>query len=120
MFVKHTHYNAVKHVANINLRFQLTKDEQADWDVAWFDHPPAEFFYKQLKFHQRVNHFPGMFNLARKNMLGRHLMRMKRLLPQYFNFFPHTYMLPNDYKELVDDLHLKPRETMIIKPEDEA
>ena len=48
---------------------------------------------------QRVNHLPGIYNLARKNMLGRHLMRMKKLLPKDFDFFPASYMLPHDYKD---------------------
>jgi hypothetical protein len=35
-------------------------------------------------------------------MLGRHLMKMKKLLPNDYNFFPLTYMLPHDYREFKD------------------
>ena len=49
--------------------------------------------------HQRTNHFPGMYNLARKNCLGRHLMRMQKWFPEEYDFFPQTFMCPTDYKE---------------------
>ena len=52
---------------------------------------------------QRVNHFPGIYNLTRKNMLGRHLMRMNKLIPAEFNFFPSTYMMPHDFKDYWDE-----------------
>ena len=69
--------------------------------------------------HQRVNHFPGIYNLARKNMLGRHLMKMQQLLPDEYNFFPTTYMLPHDYNHLIEDQRdQKHPRTFIVKPED--
>jgi tubulin polyglutamylase TTLL6/13 len=44
--------------------------------------------------HQKINHFPGMFNLARKNLMGRYLMKMRKKFPNDYSFFPLTWMLP--------------------------
>ena len=41
-----------------------------------------------------------MYQLARKNNLGRNLMRMKKFFPKEYNFFPKTYLLPTEYGEL--------------------
>ena len=54
-------------------------------------------------------------------MLGRHLMRMMRVLPEMYNFFPYSYMLPHDYKDLIEDTEGKvgtrEQRTYIVKPE---
>lgn len=69
-------YIVVKETGKLWCEFHLTKREKSDWDIAWFDGPINEHFVKNMQPHQRVNHYPGIYNLARKNMLGRHLMRM--------------------------------------------
>ena len=81
------------------MEFHLTRKLKSDWDIGWHDGPVNIQFLKNMLPNQRVNHFPGIYNLARKNMLGRHLMRMQKLLPKDFDFFPTSYMLPHDYKD---------------------
>ena len=112
-----TKYLAVKEAGKDYNKFHLSKRIKSDWDIAWFDGPPKELFVKEMKPWQRVNHFPGIYNLCKKNMLGRHLMRMLHLLPKEFTFFPHTYMLPHDYKDFYETASAKPR-TFIVKPDD--
>lgn len=52
-------------------------------------------------------------------MLGRHLMRMGKLLPKEYDFFPDTYMLPHDYKDFMFETQSKKNaRTFIVKPED--
>jgi len=58
-----------------------------------------------------------MYNLAKKNMLGRHLMRMQKILPEDYNFFPITYCLPHDMKEFLATITDKRAKTFIVKPE---
>jgi tubulin polyglutamylase TTLL6/13 len=98
----------------------LTRKEKSDWDIAWYDGPPnITTLLKSMTPWQRVNHFPGIYNLARKNMLGRHLMRMQRRLPNEYNFFPTSYMLPHDYKDFWEETNnQKHARTFIVKPED--
>lgn len=59
-----------------------------------------------------------MYNLARKDMMGRHLSRMNKLLPFDFNFFPNTYCMPHDYKYFMEESD--GRRTYIVKPENQA
>lgn len=59
---------------------------------------------KGLALYQKVNHFPGMFNIYRKNYLTSNLERMRKAFPDDFEFYPKTYILPNDFKELVTQM----------------
>jgi tubulin polyglutamylase TTLL6/13 len=40
-----------------------------------------------------------MYALARKNLLAKNLYAMKKVFPDEFNFFPKTWMLPQDAKD---------------------
>jgi tubulin polyglutamylase TTLL6/13 len=53
-----------------------------------------------MKLFQKINHFPGMFNLSRKNYLARHLVRMTRNFPQQYAFYPKTWVLPAEHNDL--------------------
>ena len=70
-----------------------------------------------MQSHQRVNHMPGIYNLAKKNMLGRHLMKLQSVFPEDYNFFPETFILPQDQKEFMSQLTAKRNKTYIVKPE---
>ena len=121
----HTRYIAVKDVGKNVMEYHLTKKLKQDvWDICWYDAPIDAVFVRNMQPYQRVNHFPGIYNLARKNMLGRHLMRMQRYLPQDFNFFPTSYCLPHDYKDFYEEVQKKKKKnvqrTFIVKPNDES
>jgi len=122
MYCKYTHYEIVKEVGKHICEFHLSKKSRSDWDIAWFDGPSPGYLLsliKEMNFNQRTNHYPGINNLAKKNMLGRHLMKMKKLLPQDYNFFPQTYMLPHDYKDFREEsTSAKFPLSYIVKPED--
>jgi len=78
----------------------LSDQNEADWDIFWTDcGVQPEKLYK-MKPYQRINHFPGMFMLSRKNNLARNLMKMQKEFPKDYNFFPKTYLLPAEYGEL--------------------
>lgn len=68
-----------------------------------------------MKPYQKVNHFPAMYCIAHKNHLGRNLMKLRRILPKEYSFFPQTWLLPSegpDFKKAF----IKDR-TFILKPE---
>ena len=50
--------------------------------------------------HQKINHFPGMEILSRKNFLGKSLMEFKKCFPEEYDFFPITWTLPAEYNDL--------------------
>lgn len=49
----------------------------------------------------QLNHFPGTFQIGRKDRLWRNLSKMQgRFGKQEFSFFPRTFVLPQDIKLL--------------------
>ncbi len=117
MYAAFTQYEVVKEVSKCVYNYHLTKDETKDWDIAWFDGAISIKLLQKMWPNQRTNHFPGMYNLARKNCLGRHLMRMRKWFPEDYDFFPMTYMIPTDYKEFKQQISDKRNKTFIVKPE---
>lgn len=47
-----------------------------------------------LYLFQKINHFPGMLEICRKDLLARNLNRMLRLFPKEYRIFPRTWCLP--------------------------
>ena len=50
--------------------------------------------YNQLAPFQKINHFPGMTEICRKDLLARNMKRMQKLYPLEYNIFPRTWCLP--------------------------
>ncbi|XP_047457643.1 tubulin polyglutamylase TTLL4 [Mugil cephalus] len=79
--------------------FKTTKKNH-DWLGCWGHHMKSPGF-KTLGEHQKLNHFPGTFQIGRKDRLWRNLSKMKaRFGKQEFSFFPRTFILPQDIKHL--------------------
>lgn len=92
---------AVTHACKVLGWKQSQDDKKANWSIAWIDvaHTP---FYKSMKYYQKVNHFPGVEQITRKRNLGRNLNEMKKQLPMYYNFFPETWVLPQQSNRLLE------------------
>lgn len=79
---------------------------------------------KGLELYQRVNHFPGMFHIYRKNYLAKNIEKMRRAFPEEFDFYPKTWLLPTDHAEVLAHLRInssKRKEfTLIAKPWDQS
>ncbi|XP_070694669.1 tubulin monoglutamylase TTLL4 [Pempheris klunzingeri] len=79
--------------------FKVTKKSH-DWLGCWGHHMKSPCF-KSLGEHQKLNHFPGTFQIGRKDRLWRNLSKMQvRFGKQEFSFFPRTFVLPQDIKLL--------------------
>ncbi|GLD56657.1 tubulin polyglutamylase TTLL4 [Lates japonicus] len=90
--------NVVKHTI-ARSHFKVTKKSH-DWLGCWGHHMKSPGF-KALGEHQKLNHFPGTFQIGRKDRLWRNLSKMQvRFGKQEFNFFPRTFVLPQDIKLL--------------------
>lgn len=70
-----------------------------DFDIYWSDTAQGVDRLLRLKPYQRMNHFPGMAVLARKNQLGKTLNAMLRRYPREYEFYPRTWLLPGDGNE---------------------
>jgi hypothetical protein len=53
-----------------------------------------------MKSYQKVNHFPAMYQIARKTFLAKNLKRMRKLFPNEFKFFPRSWCIPAELSEL--------------------
>ncbi|KAL0275035.1 UNVERIFIED_CONTAM: hypothetical protein PYX00_003025 [Menopon gallinae] len=59
------------------------------------------FVFRTLKDFQKLNHFPGTFQIGRKDRLWKNLFRlMVKFGKKEFGFIPKTYILPQDSKLL--------------------
>lgn len=92
-------------------------DEEEDWDLWWIDGPTIPALLVKMQPYQRTNHFPGMYALARKNLLAKNLIAFQKYFPKEYGFFPKTYLLPADLKAFKDQFNYKKAKTFIIKPE---
>jgi tubulin polyglutamylase TTLL6/13 len=87
------------------------------WNVYWTDSGlNIENVVRKAKDFQRINHFPGMVHIYRKNCLTRTITRMQRLNHSEYNFYPETWILPHDYQEVVQYLEIGGNPCVIIKP----
>ena len=89
----------MKYVPQKLFKWKLTNDPDDDWDLLWTDSAVTIDMLSKMKLHQKINHFPGMYHLARKNNLGRNLMKLKKEFPEDYNFFPETWNLPTEYND---------------------
>jgi len=77
---------------------QAKKDEtnrHANVDIIWNDitiHPEK---LTSLKAFQKVNHFPAMYNITKKQNLAMSLKKMKNQYPIDFGFYPKTWIIPH-------------------------
>ncbi|XP_050834689.1 tubulin polyglutamylase TTLL13 isoform X2 [Serinus canaria] len=91
--------------------------EHEDWTVYWTDSTVTLERLMEMKRFQKINHFPGMIELCRKDLLARNLNRMLRLFPKEYNIFPRTWCLPADYGEFLAYRSMRKARTFICKPD---
>ena len=101
--------------AACNLRTSVDEDE--DWDIWWIDGPTIPALLCKMESYQRTNHFPGMYALARKNLLAKNLIAMQKHFQKEYSFFPKTWLLPSDLKSFKEQFNVRKAKTFIIKPE---
>nr|XP_023661842.1 tubulin polyglutamylase TTLL4 isoform X1 [Paramormyrops kingsleyae]XP_023661843.1 tubulin polyglutamylase TTLL4 isoform X1 [Paramormyrops kingsleyae] len=90
--------NVVKN-AITRSHFTATKKSH-DWLGCWGHHMKSPGF-KAIREYQKLNHFPGSFQIGRKDRLWRNLSKMQvRFGKQEFGFFPRSFVLPQDIKLL--------------------
>ncbi|XP_014484369.1 PREDICTED: tubulin polyglutamylase TTLL13-like [Dinoponera quadriceps] len=108
-------YDVVRRVAAQFGMKEVTED--SSWDLYWTDLSISIERTKDMKRFQRVNHFPGMTEICRKDLLARNLNRMLKLFPRDYNFFPKTWCFPADYGDAMTYAKSRRSRTFIIKPD---
>ncbi|XP_067615341.1 tubulin polyglutamylase TTLL13 isoform X3 [Eurosta solidaginis] len=119
--VSNSRYSMIGHVGK-TLGFKLVKEAKL-WNILWTDSLPGVELYKSMKRFQQINHYPGMMEICRKDLLSRNLNRMLKLFPHEYKIFPKTWIFPADYGDALNyslnNIKNKAR-TFIIKPDSGA
>lgn len=74
----------------------------------------------RMRNYQKLNHFPSMYQICRKNLLAKNLKKMERMYPGEYKITPRTWLLPHEWGELKAFVNEKRVVSMIVKPEASA
>lgn len=85
-------YDVIRRVSR-HLGFKIVRESEL-WNICWTDSVLGVEFCKDMRRFQIINHFPGMFEICRKDLLARNLNRMLRLFPLDYQIFPKTWCFP--------------------------
>ena len=114
-----TQYEVVEKVGE-EMDWKLQYNDSKNWDVKWHDTAISGDFLSKMSPHQKINHFPGMNTLHRKNNLAKNLYRLQDECPEEYDFFPRTFLLPQDHLRLKNYYAETRRrgilKTFIVKP----
>ncbi|XP_063170218.1 tubulin polyglutamylase TTLL13 isoform X1 [Candoia aspera] len=91
--------------------------EDEEWTVYWTDCSVSLERVMEMKRFQKINHFPGMAEICRKDLLARNLNRMLKLFPKEYSIFPRTWCLPADYGDFQAYGRMRKNRTYICKPD---
>ncbi|KAF7703496.1 hypothetical protein HF521_022503 [Silurus meridionalis] len=114
-----TKYEIVRIVIG-EMAFHKTRDEDETANLIWNDSAVQHDKIAELRNYQRINHFPGMGEICRKDCLARNMSKMIKSQPQEYSFIPKTWIFPAEYTQFqnyVKELRRKRKQkTFIVKP----
>ncbi|TDX28336.1 tubulin polyglutamylase TTLL5 [Modicisalibacter xianhensis] len=97
-----------------------------NWQAGWFTGTPALEQFRKLSPTCKLNHLPGNNALTLKNRLYQSLAALRERMSERFgpvspqlerlDFFPHTYLMPDDYHALQEAALTNPEQCWILKP----
>ena len=65
----------------------------------------------------KINHFPGSFQIGRKDRLCRNLQHAQNIYGKTeYNFVPLTFVLPHDFLLLKNEMEARSNSKWILKP----
>ncbi|OAF68687.1 hypothetical protein A3Q56_03559, partial [Intoshia linei] len=85
-------YDSVRRVSK-KFGFKEVDDDE-DWNLYWTDCSVGLERVMDMKRYQKINHFPGMSEICRKDLLARNLNRLYKQFPSDYNIYPKTWCLP--------------------------
>ncbi|XP_077573428.1 tubulin polyglutamylase TTLL7 isoform X2 [Stigmatopora nigra] len=114
-----TKYEIVRIVMN-EVGFLKTRDDDETANLIWNDSAVQHEKIAELRNYQRINHFPGMGEICRKDCLARNMSKMIKCQSQEYSFVPKTWIFPAEYTQFqnyVKELRRKRKQkTFIVKP----
>lgn len=77
-------------------------EADGNWNLWWKTQGFTSGEFEHCRPWQRLNHFPKSTHITKKDGLARNLRRMRTSYGgSMFEFFPLTFILPNEYKKFV-------------------
>ncbi len=77
----------------------------------------SKSFYFRCFHSNKINHFPNSFSIGRKDSLWKRLSHAQSVHGKNeYNFVPLTFILPNDYLLLRNEMRSRPNSKWILKP----
>ncbi|XP_071983578.1 tubulin polyglutamylase TTLL7 isoform X5 [Engystomops pustulosus] len=114
-----TKYEIVRVVIE-EMHFVKSRDDDETANLIWSDCAVQHEKIAELRNYQRINHFPGMGEICRKDCLSRNMTKMIKCQPHEYSFIPRTWIFPAEYTQYqnyVKELKKKRKQkTFIIKP----
>ncbi|DAZ96209.1 TPA: hypothetical protein N0F65_012571, partial [Lagenidium giganteum] len=100
--------------------FRLYKKREnaaSKWDMWWSDRGELLKELPRLNPFQKINHFPSMEEICRKDFLANNLNGIAKVLPEEFAFYPRSFLIPAESVELQKAMESGPKNaTYIVKP----
>ena len=116
--ISETQYPVVRHVLKRARGWRISTDpESLNYDLWWTDGAVEPDKLARMRPYQKINHFPGMYALARKNFLARNLTKLRKVFPDEYDFYPLTWVLPAEFSDLKTYSMKNPKGTYIVKPD---
>ncbi|TRY82626.1 hypothetical protein DNTS_032571 [Danionella cerebrum] len=114
-----TKYEIVRVVIE-EMIFHKARDDDETANLIWNDSAVQHEKIAELRNYQRINHFPGMGEICRKDCLARNMSKMIKSQPQEYSFIPKTWIFPAEctqFQNYVKELKRKGKQkTFIVKP----
>uniref|UniRef100_A0A8C1V9C3 Tubulin tyrosine ligase-like family, member 7 n=1 Tax=Cyprinus carpio TaxID=7962 RepID=A0A8C1V9C3_CYPCA len=102
------------------MTFHKARDDDEMANLTWNDSAVQHEKIAELRNYQRINHFPGMGEICRKDCLARNMAKMIKSQPQEYSFIPKTWIFPAEctqFQNYVKELKRKRKQkTFIVKP----
>jgi len=90
-------------------------------NIWWIDTATVHEYLNNIKPWQRINHFPGMTNIARKGRMAQNLDSMRRQFPKDYAFCPLSFVMPMEATTFREQFDSKGKSisnrTFIVKPD---
>lgn len=100
MYFSHTEetheYNAVLRTLDRGGLYR-TSMQSGRWCLCWSGCPKPEMLRNFHPF-QVTNHFPGSWNIGRKDLMWRNIRCAQRRIPNQFDITPPSFVLPDDMR----------------------
>ncbi|UJR38470.1 hypothetical protein I4U23_031138 [Adineta vaga] len=120
--VSGTKFSAVRLAADI-FGCAISSENDFTTNLIWNDTLISMEIVSALKPYQKINHFPTMSEISRKDLLAKNFDKLSRVLPDEYNYTPRTWVLPNEYNIWYSYASSKPKtesSAYILKPNNGA